>query len=111
MSGSFNQFLGPLAQMLGLIEGSGGGVFPALLAQLENAGLGDTVRSWVGHGENTPVTAEELGRAFTPEQLNDWAAQAGTDPDTLLAQMARELPDAVHRATPDGVVPSRSDDA
>lgn len=111
MSGSFGQFFGPLAQVLGLIEGSGGGVFPALLAQLENAGLADKVRSWVGHGENTPVTADELGRALTPEQLNDWAARSGTTPEALLAHLSTELPAAVHQATPDGVVPVGPADA
>ncbi len=105
MSGSLGGFIGPLAQVLGLVEGVGGGVFPAMLAQLENAGLGETVRSWVGHGENKPVTPEELGRAFTPEQVDAWAAKTGTDPAALLGHLSRELPEAVHRATPDGVLP------
>lgn len=106
MSDSISQFIGPLAQVLGLIEGIGGGVFPGILAQLESAGLKETVRSWVGQGENVPVTPVELARAFTPEQLSDWAAKTGTDPDALLEHLSRELPEAVHRATPDGVIPS-----
>lgn len=107
MSGSFIEFIGPLAQVLGMIEGAGAGELPALLAQLENAGLADKVRSWIGHGANSPLTPEELGRALTPEQLDAWAAQAGTSPDTLLAHLSQELPDAVHRATPDGRAPPR----
>lgn len=96
------QVLGPLAQILGLAQGAAGGGLPALLAQLENAGLAERVSSWVGHDENLPVTAEELATAFTPEQLNSWAEQAGTTPDALLQTLSEELPKAVDQATPVG---------
>ncbi len=94
------QVLGPLAQMLGFAQGAAGGGLPALLAQLENAGLAERVSSWVGHGENLPVTADELADVFTPQQLNSWAEQAGTTPDAILALLSNELPTAVDRATP-----------
>ena len=86
---------GMLAQILGIAQGMAGGALPMLLAQLENAGLSDRVQSWLGHGENLPVTAEELGTAFTPEQLNTWAEHAGTTPDAVLRAMSEELPGAV----------------
>lgn len=60
---------------------------PMLLVQLENAGLSERVQSWLGHGENLPVTAEELGTALTPEQLNAWASHAGTTTDAVLRIM------------------------
>ena len=94
------QLLGPLAQVLGLAQGAAGGALPSVLAQLENAGLGEQVGSWVGEDENLPVTAEQLASAFTPEQLNAWAEHAGTTPDAVLEVLARELPSAVDRATP-----------
>lgn len=96
------QIWAPLAQALGFAQGAAGGGLPTLLAQLENAGLSETVLSWVGHGENLPVTEAELEAAFTPEQLNDWAAKAGVSPEELLQTMSRELPGAVDRATPPG---------
>ncbi len=92
--------LGPLAQVLGLAQGMAGGALPSLLAQLENAGLSERVQSWLGHGENLPVTPEELGTAFTAEQLNTWAHHAGTTPDAVLQAMSEHLPDAVARTVP-----------
>jgi len=110
MSEFVGQFLGPLAQILGLAQGAAGGGLPAMLAQLENAGLAERVSSWVGHGENLPVTAEELASAFTPEQLNSWAEQAGTTPDALLEVLSKELPGAVDRVhPPDGPGPLPAD--
>lgn len=94
------QILGPLAQMLGFAQGAAGGGLPALLAQLENAGLGERVSSWLGHGDHLPVTADELADVFTPQQLNSWAEQAGTTPDAILELLANGLPTAVGQAAP-----------
>ena len=88
------QVLGPLAQLLGVAQGAAGGGLPALLAQLENAGLGEQVGSWAAQGEQLPVTAEELATVLTPEQLNHLAEQAGTTPNVLLERLAQELPTA-----------------
>ena len=103
------QILGPLAQMLGYAQGAAGGGLPALLAQLENSGLAERLGSWVSHGENLPVTADELADVFTPQQLNSWAEQAGTTPDAILDLLAKELPAAVDRATPPDPAQQSSD--
>jgi len=96
---------GLLTQIVGAAQGAAGGGLPALLAQLENVGLGEQVRSWIGHGENLPVTPEQLAPAFTPEQLEAWAKAAGTTPEALLKVLAEALPQVVHHATPDGKLP------
>ena len=92
--------LGPLGQVLGLAQGMAGGALPMLLAQLENAGLSERVQSWLGHGENLPVTAQELGKVFTPEQLNAWAEHTDTTPDAVLHALSEYLPDVVARSAP-----------
>ena len=42
----------------GLIEKHGG--VQGIVAQLEQQGLGNTVRSWVGTGANQPITADQI---------------------------------------------------
>jgi uncharacterized protein YidB (DUF937 family) len=84
-----------LAELVGAAEGAGGGIWPGLLAQLESAGLGEQVKSWLGEGDNLPVTADQLSTAFTPQQIQAWAEQAGTTPDVLLERLAEALPHAV----------------
>lgn len=93
------QVWGPLAQLLGVAQGAAGGSVTALVTQLENAGLAEQVGSWMGEGDNLPVTEAELEAAFTPEQLNAWAEHAGTTPDALLELMSRELPGTMSRAS------------
>jgi uncharacterized protein YidB (DUF937 family) len=100
MSEFLGQMMGPLIQALGFAQGAAGGAFPALLAQLENAGLGEHVGSWIGHGENLPVSPQELEGVFTPEQLNILAEHTGATPAEVLEILSRELPEAVAQATP-----------
>ena len=96
---------GLLVQILGAAQGAAGGGLPALLAQLENAGLGAEVRSWIGHGENLPVTPAQLASVFPPEQVEAWAKAANTTPEALLKVLAEALPQVVHHATPEGKLP------
>jgi uncharacterized protein YidB (DUF937 family) len=42
-----------------LSNGSQGGL-NAIVAKLQQAGLGDQVKSWIGNGQNLPITAEQL---------------------------------------------------
>ena len=95
-----------LTQLVGAAQGAAGGGLPALLQQLENAGLAEQVRSWVGPGENLPVTPDQLARAFPPEQVEAWARQAGTTPEALLKVLSEALPHAVDHATPHGELPA-----
>jgi uncharacterized protein YidB (DUF937 family) len=108
MSGFLGEFAGQLTQALSMAQGAAGGGLPALLAQLENAGLVEQVRSWIGHGENKPVTPVDLAAALSPEQVQAWATQAGTTPDALLTVLAEALPQIVDRATPAGRIPDHS---
>lgn len=63
------------------------------------------VQSWVGHGENQPVNADQVRQALGDEQINQLARQSGTTPDEAAAQLAQHLPGAVDNLTPEGAVP------
>jgi uncharacterized protein YidB (DUF937 family) len=77
-----------------------------LLSQLQSAGLGSQVQSWVGTGQNQPVSPDQIGQAFSPQQIAGWAAQAGTTPDAMRAVLAEALPQAVDHVTPAGQMPA-----
>jgi uncharacterized protein YidB (DUF937 family) len=121
MSGLFGQLAGSflsnpglqqaLPGLLGQLVGSGaggaaGGGLQSLIGQLESAGLGNVVNSWVGSGPNQPIAPEQLAQALPPEQVQSMAQQAGTTPEALLQMLAHALPHAVDHATPNGEVPA-----
>jgi uncharacterized protein YidB (DUF937 family) len=89
--------------VLGLLQSKGG--IGGLLGQLSQGGLGDQVASWVGTGQNLPVSAEQIGQAFGTSELGDMAAQLGIPGEQLAGHLANFLPQVVDGLTPDGQLP------
>lgn len=87
-----------------MIEEHGG--LQGIVSQLESSGLGDTVRSWIGKGENQPVTGDQLHQALGSDMVTQLASKLGITPQELSAKLADVLPGVVDKLTPDGTVPS-----
>ncbi len=91
-----------------LLQGHEGGL-AGLLAQLNQGGLADQVKSWVGTGANLPVSADQLSAALGPAVIGKLAAALGMDAGTVTNQLAQGLPQLVDTLTPGGSVESASD--
>ena len=88
----------------GLVEKHGG--LSGLVNQFEQQGLGATVKSWVGTGENQPISADQVHQAVGADTLKDLAAKVGMSPQDLAAKLATVLPQVVDKATPNGTLPT-----
>ena len=77
-----------------------------LLSQFQQAGLGNIAQSWVGGGDNHPVSPEQLQNVFGQDRVQDMANQAGMDQGDFLSQLSHHLPRAVDGMTPDGQLPA-----
>lgn len=75
--------------------------------KFEDAGLGDKVQSWIGGGENLPVSSDEIKRAL-PDQVQNLSGELGKSPDEVAGQLSELLPEVVNKVTPDGVLPDAS---
>lgn len=71
-------------------------------------GMGDVAQSWVGTGANQPITAEQVEKVLTPEQLAQLGAASGLAPDQVRQGVAAVLPDVVNTLTPDGTLPDHA---
>jgi uncharacterized protein YidB (DUF937 family) len=78
-----------------------------VLSKLSNNGLGQQVQSWVGKGQNQPISSGDVQRAVDPATLEQTAQQQGMSPDELSDHVAQALPEMVDQATPDGKMPSK----
>ncbi|MGW8364176.1 YidB family protein [Streptomyces wedmorensis] len=76
-----------------------------LLDMLTRSGLADRTQSWVGTGENQPVSGAQIAEALPDDTLQKAAAEAGVSPQEAADEIARSLPQAVDRLTPDGSLP------
>jgi len=99
---------GILHQVLAAQDGKGGGGVADLVSRFQAAGLGQQAQSWVGTGANQPISGNDIEQVFSPQQVQDWAQQAGTTPDAMKAVLAQALPHVVDHMTPGGQIPSQS---
>jgi uncharacterized protein YidB (DUF937 family) len=92
--------------VLGEVLGNGGqGGLSAIVAKLEQAGLGEQVKSWIGTGQNLPITAEQLQEVLGSDTVKQLAARFNIPVDQLSRVLAQQLPAAVDHASPDGKLP------
>ncbi len=102
----------------GLLGGQGGagneslgaaaGGIGALQQVLAQAGLGEQVNSWIGTGENQPVSASQLISALGGGDgpLASLAQSAGLSQEDVASQLSEGLPELINQLTPQGHVPS-----
>ncbi|WP_284263550.1 YidB family protein [Bradyrhizobium iriomotense] len=77
----------------------------AIVAKLEQAGFGDQVKSWLGSGQNLPISADQLRQVLGNDTVRQLAARYNIPVDQLSQILAQELPKAVDNASPDGRLP------
>src|SRR5471030_3074333 len=95
-----------LPAVLGEVMGNGGqGGLSAIVAKLQQAGFGDQVKSWIGTGQNLPITAEQLQQVLGSDTAKQLAARFNIPLDQLAKILAQQLPAAVDHASPDGKLP------
>ncbi|HOL36477.1 MAG TPA: YidB family protein [Rubrivivax sp.] len=76
-----------------------------LLEAFARNGLGHVADSWVGSGQNLPVSADQLSQVLGSERVGQMANQLGLNPGDLLGQLVHLLPQVVDKVTPQGQVP------
>lgn len=77
-----------------------------LLNSFNNAGLGDVMKSWIGTGQNLPVSGPQVTQALGPDQLSQIAARLGVDPSRVGGLLSQVLPHVVDQLTPNGQLPA-----
>lgn len=85
--------------------GAGGGGLGDLAAQFQRGGLGDVMNSWIGTGQNQPVSPDQLGGVLGGDMLSELTQRTGMNQGDLLGQLSQMLPQMVDRATPEGRIP------
>jgi uncharacterized protein YidB (DUF937 family) len=81
-----------------------------LLERLRRGGQRDAADSWVRRGPNQTISPEQLEQVIGSDVLATLSERTGLSREELLARLARDLPDAVDKFTPEGRVPN-SDEA
>lgn len=73
-----------------------------IVSKADEAGLGDKVRSWIGNGENLPVSPDEIRQILGNSEVQALVSRTGLPAETLLPALTHFLPQAVDKKTPEG---------
>lgn len=93
---------GALAAVMEYVNSPQVGGVSGLQKMFQEKGLGGVVSSWVGSGQNLPISADQLQSVLHSDALNQAAAKFGVDPSHLTSMMSQLLPHVVDKMTPDG---------
>jgi len=104
LGGSSNPLATGLLQM---INNQPGGL-SGLLQSFHDKGLGSLASSWVGTGQNLPITADQIQHVLGSDPVKQMAAKAGISPDAAGAALSQLLPTLVDKLTPNGELPQPS---
>jgi OmpA-OmpF porin, OOP family len=94
------------SSLLSLIVNPQNGGIAGFFSRFQQAGLGNLVSSWMGNGDNNPVSANQLEQALGGDTLDRLAASAGLPVAAAAPAMAFMLPKVMNLLTPDGVIPN-----
>ena len=108
LGGSGDAQSGLLGGIIETVASSDSGGLNGLLQSFKEKGLGEAVSSWVGTGENLPVSSEQIRNVLGNETIQNLASKFGISTDEISSMLAQHLPGAVDNLTPDGTLPENS---
>ncbi|HHL4083450.1 MULTISPECIES: YidB family protein [unclassified Burkholderia] len=94
-----------IATALEFINNQPGGL-NGLIEKFKAGGAGEIIGSWVGTGENQPISPDTLQNVLGSDVVGSLASKVGIDPSQASSILAQVLPHVVNGATPNGEVPA-----
>ncbi|HVW67564.1 MAG TPA: YidB family protein [Steroidobacteraceae bacterium] len=91
-------------ELIAMLQGQGGANgLTGLLQAFESGGLGHLFQSWVGNGQNLPVSPDQLRSVLGNSGLLERLSQAtGLQPADVAQHLSTLLPQIVDHLTPNG---------
>ena len=98
----------PLIGVLGGLLAQSGGL-QGLANKFSQSGQGDAFSSWVGMGENQPISSNQIQNVLGSDQVSALAAKMGVDPAQASHFLAEYLLKIVDKLTAEGKVDPTAD--
>jgi uncharacterized protein YidB (DUF937 family) len=101
-----------LEMVMGLLTGSGSTGsgsrgLDGMAQRFDENGLGDIMSSWIGKGENLPISPEQILQVLGSGQIQQAAQKMGVSSNEASSGLAELLPLIVDQLTPEGSVPKQ----
>jgi uncharacterized protein YidB (DUF937 family) len=99
------QHAGALGMLLEYINSPQVGGISGLQQMFQQKGLGGVISSWIGTGQNLPISAEQLQSVLHCDVLQNIVAKTGLDQKQVASVLSQVLPHIVDQLTPNGQAP------
>ena len=93
-----------LDNLLDMLNDQTSGGIKGLVQMFNEKGLGDHISSWIGTGENLPISADQIKDALGSDKIKELASKFNLG-EQIMKSLADMLPKLIDRLTPDGSVP------
>ena len=90
----------PISGVNELIQSQGG--VQGLTQKFSAGGLGDIAASWIGKGNNMPISAQQIEAVLGSGPIGQFAQKLGVSPAQAANVLAMALPMIIDRLTPQG---------
>lgn len=104
MSGEQTQS-GLFEQAVRLLNSPEIGGLSGLINKFEKGGLSEIVSSWIGTGQNAPVSADQITHVLGSEKIKEIAGSLGMSDNQVSGGLASLLPQLIDKLTPEGKLP------
>jgi uncharacterized protein YidB (DUF937 family) len=97
-----------LNAVVGMVAGGGqgGGGLGNLISKFTQGGMGDVMNSWVGQGQNAPISSDQLTNVLGSDTIGNLASQLGLSHGETAGHLSQMLPEIINKLTPQGQAPA-----
>jgi uncharacterized protein YidB (DUF937 family) len=102
-SGATDNITKLIQPVMDMIQNNGG--LQSVLSQLQNSPIGGQVASWIGTGDNQPVSSDDLAAAVGEDKVEALAQESGLPVEEVKGGLSEILPNLVNKLSPGGQIP------
>ncbi len=99
---------GMMETAAGLIGDPQTGGIQGLIDTFASKGLGDSIASWIGTGQNLPISADQIQSVLGNGKVQAIAQKLGLSESDAASHLASLLPQVIDKLTPNGQVPDNN---
>lgn len=85
------------------------GALSNLTAAFQNAGLANILQSWIGTGQNLPISPDQIKKVLGSDTLSSLAKSAGIGEPETASTLSSLLPQVLDKLSPGGAMPAQSE--
>jgi uncharacterized protein YidB (DUF937 family) len=82
-----------------ILGGENGLDLSSIISGISENGLGEVVSSWIGSGENLPISVDAITDLLGSEKVSEFASQLGLNEESAKGALADVLPNLIDKAT------------